>query len=91
MNIIQGLGLKAFSFKAQVVLGLSIFVLVFPYPVVPEVGIGKQPSVGDFCPVVPGGVTISFDTGLYLLPCCPLVIYILGMKWLGIIFKRVLI
>jgi hypothetical protein len=42
----QGLGLKTCSFKAQGVFGLSIFVLVFPYPAVPEVGTGKPASVG---------------------------------------------
>jgi hypothetical protein len=58
----QGLGIKTFSFKAQVVFGLSIFVLVFPNPSVPEVGTGKPPSIGGFCPFVPGGLTISLDT-----------------------------
>jgi hypothetical protein len=38
----QGLGLKTFSFKAQYVLGLSIFVKVFLYPTVPEVGKPKE-------------------------------------------------
>jgi hypothetical protein len=70
----QGLGLKTCSFKAQGVLGLSIFVFVFPYPTVPEVGTGKAASVGSFCPLVPGGLTISFNTGLCLLLCCPLLI-----------------
>jgi hypothetical protein len=63
------LGLKTCSFKAQGVLGLSIFVTVFPYPAVPEVGTGKPASVGGFYPFVPGGLTISFDTILYLLLC----------------------
>jgi hypothetical protein len=30
----QGLGLKTCSFKAKGVLGLSIFITVFPYPAV---------------------------------------------------------
>jgi hypothetical protein len=55
----QGLGLKTCSFKAQCVLGLSIFVLVFPYPVIPEVGTAKPALVGGFYPLVPGGLTIS--------------------------------
>jgi hypothetical protein len=44
----QGLGFKICFFKAQDVLGLSIFVLVFPYPTVPEVGTGKPALVGGF-------------------------------------------
>jgi hypothetical protein len=44
----QGLGVKTCSFKAQGVLGLSIFVLVSPYPAVPKVGAGKSASVGGF-------------------------------------------
>jgi hypothetical protein len=52
----QGLGLKTCSFKGQGVLGLSIFVSVFPYLAVPDVGTGKPASVGDFCPFVPGVV-----------------------------------
>jgi hypothetical protein len=56
-----GLDLSTCSFKAQVVLGLSIFVPVFPYPVFPEVGTGKPASVGGFCPFVPDGITISCD------------------------------
>jgi hypothetical protein len=55
----QGLGLKTCSFKAQGVLGLSIFVLVFPYPTIPETGTGKPASVGGFYPFLPGGLTIS--------------------------------
>jgi hypothetical protein len=54
----QGLGPKTCSFKAQGVLGLSIFVSVFPYPAVPEVGTGKPASVGGFYPFVPDGLTI---------------------------------
>jgi hypothetical protein len=55
----QGVGLKTCFFKAQGVLGLSIFVLVFPYPAVPEIGTGKPASVGGFYPFVPGGLTIN--------------------------------
>jgi hypothetical protein len=55
-----------FSFKAQGVLGLSVFVLVFPYPAVPEVGTGKTASVGGFYPSVPFGLIISFDTIIYI-------------------------
>jgi hypothetical protein len=66
----QSLGLKTCSFKAQGVPGLSIVVLVFPYPAVPKVGTGKPASVGGFCPFVPGGLTIYVDTILYLLLCC---------------------
>jgi hypothetical protein len=40
--------------------------LVFPYPAVPAVGNEKPTSVGGFCPFIPGGQTISFDTALYL-------------------------
>jgi hypothetical protein len=58
----QGLGLKTCSFKAQGVHGLSIFVSVFPYPAIPEVGTGRPASVGGFYPFVPGGLPISFDT-----------------------------
>jgi hypothetical protein len=47
-----GLGLKTCSFKAQGVLGLSIFVSVFPYPAVPKVGTGKPASVGGFLELV---------------------------------------
>jgi hypothetical protein len=65
----QGLGLKIYFFKAQVVPGLSIFILVFPYPTVREDSTGKPASVGGFYPFVPGGVTISFDTVLCLLLC----------------------
>jgi hypothetical protein len=64
----QDLGLKTCSFKAQGVLGV-ILVLVFPYSAVPKVGTGKPVSVGGFCPFVPGGLTISFDTILSYLPC----------------------
>jgi hypothetical protein len=39
----QGLGLKTRSFKAQGVLGLSIFVSVFPYPAVPRLVLESQP------------------------------------------------
>jgi hypothetical protein len=60
----QGLGLETCSFKAQIVRGLSSFVLVFPYPAVPEVGTGKPASVGGLCPFVPGGLSVSFDTVL---------------------------
>jgi hypothetical protein len=70
----QGLGLKACSFKAEGILGLSIFISVFPYPAVHEVGTGKPASVGGFYPFVPGGLPISFDTVLCLLPCCSLLI-----------------
>jgi hypothetical protein len=63
----QGLGLKTCSFKAQGVLGLSIFILVFPYPAIPEVGTGKTALVGGFYPFIPGGLTIYFDTILNLL------------------------
>jgi hypothetical protein len=63
----EGLGLKTFSFKAQGILCLSIVALVFPYPAVPEVGIGRSASVGGFYPSLPGGLTIPFDTNLYLL------------------------
>jgi hypothetical protein len=70
----QGLGLKICSFKAQGVFGLSIFFSVFPYPAVPEIGTGKPASVDGFCPFVPGGLTISFNTVLYLLLCCSLLI-----------------
>jgi hypothetical protein len=45
------------SFKVQGVLGLSIFVLVFPYPAVSEVGTGKPGSVGGYGPFVPDGLT----------------------------------
>jgi hypothetical protein len=61
------------SFKAKCVLGLSIDT-VFPHPTIPEVGTGKTASVGGFCPFVPGGLTISFDTILYILLCCSLLI-----------------
>jgi hypothetical protein len=57
--------------KVQGVLGLSIFVLVFPYPAVHEVGTGKPASVGGYYPFVPGGLTIYFDKILCLLLCCP--------------------
>jgi hypothetical protein len=63
----QGLGLKTCSFKAQGILGFSIFVLVFPYPAVPEVGTGKPASAGGLYAFVSGRLTISFDTILYLL------------------------
>jgi hypothetical protein len=63
----QGLDLKTCSFKVQGVLGLSIFVLVFPYTAVTEAGTGKPASVGGFYPFVPGGLTISFDTVLLCL------------------------
>jgi hypothetical protein len=68
----QGLGLNTCSSKAQGVSGLSIFFLVFPSPAVPKVGTGKQASVGGFYPYVPGVLTISIDTILYLLLCCSL-------------------
>jgi hypothetical protein len=55
----QGLRVKTCSFKAQGVLGLSIFVLVFPYPAVPEDGTGKPASVGGFCPFVPCGIILQ--------------------------------
>jgi hypothetical protein len=71
---IQGLGLKTCSIKAQGVLGFSIFVSVFPYPAISEVCTGKPASVGGFYPFVPGGLTISFDTILYLILCCSLLI-----------------
>jgi hypothetical protein len=70
----ENLGLKTCSFTAQCVLGLSIFVLVFPHPVVPEVGTGKPTSTGGFCIFVPGGLNISFDTVLCILLCCSLLI-----------------
>jgi hypothetical protein len=35
--------------------------MVFPHTAIPEVGSGKPASVGDFCPFVPFGLTISFD------------------------------
>jgi hypothetical protein len=62
----QGLDLNTCSFKAQGVLGLSIFVSVFPYPAVPKVGTGKPALVGGFC-FIPGSLTISFDIILRLL------------------------
>jgi hypothetical protein len=58
----QGLGLKTCSFEAQGVPGPSIFLSVFPYPAIPEVGTGRPASVGGFYPFVPGGQAISFDT-----------------------------
>jgi hypothetical protein len=61
----KGLGLKACSFKAQGVVGLSIFVLVFPYPAIPEVGTRKPALVGGFYPFIPSGLTISFGTILF--------------------------
>jgi hypothetical protein len=64
----QDLGLKTCSFKAQGVLGLSIFVSVFPYPAVPEVDTGRPASVGSFCPFVPGSLTVSFDA-IYIFYC----------------------
>jgi hypothetical protein len=70
----QSLGLKICSFKAEGVPGLSIFVLVFRHPAVPEAGTGKPASVGGFYPFVPGDLTISFGTILYLLLCCSLLI-----------------
>jgi hypothetical protein len=70
----QGVGLETCSIKAQGVLGLSIFVSVFPYPAVPEVGTGKPTLVGGFFPFIPGGITISSDTILCLLQCCSLLI-----------------
>jgi hypothetical protein len=76
----QGLGLKTCSFKAEGVLGLSIFLLVFPYPRVPEVRTGKPSSVRGFCPFLPGRLTISFDTVLYLLICCP---FSISYVWRG--------
>jgi hypothetical protein len=71
MNISRFLGLMTCSFKAQGVLDLSIFVLVFPYPAVPEVGTGKPSSGGEFCPFVSGDLIIYFDTILCFLLCCP--------------------
>jgi hypothetical protein len=68
----QGLGIRTCSSKAQGVFGLSIFVSVFPYPTIPEVGTGKPASVGGFCPFVPGGLTTSSDIILCLVLCCPL-------------------
>jgi hypothetical protein len=70
----RGLSLKNCSFKAKGVLGLSIFISVFPYAAVPEVGTRKPALVGGFFLFVPGGLTISFDTILYLLLCCSLLI-----------------
>jgi hypothetical protein len=70
----QGLGLKTCSFKAQGVLGLSIFVSVFPYPFVLETGTGKPASVGGFCPFVSGGPIISFDNILSFIQCFLLLI-----------------
>jgi hypothetical protein len=70
----QGLGLKTCSFKAQGVLGLSTFILVFPYPAIPKVGTEKPALVGSSYPFVPGNLTISFDKVLCLLLCCPLLI-----------------
>jgi hypothetical protein len=70
----QGLDLKTCSFKVQGVLRLSIFVSVFPNPVVPEAGTGKPASAGGFCPFVSGGPTISFDEILSLLQCFLLLI-----------------
>jgi hypothetical protein len=64
----QGVGLKTCSFKAQGVLGLSIFVSVFPYLAVPEVDTGRPASVGGFCPFVPGSLTVSFDA-IYIFYC----------------------
>jgi hypothetical protein len=58
----QGLGLKTCSFEAEVVPGPSILLSVFPYPAIPEVGTGRPASVGGFCPFVPDGLPISFDT-----------------------------
>jgi hypothetical protein len=61
----QGLGLKTCSFEAQCVPGPSILLSVFPYPAIPEVGIGgigRPASVGGFYPFVPDGLPISFDT-----------------------------
>jgi hypothetical protein len=71
----QILGLKTWSFKAQGVLGLSIFASVFPYPTVPEVGTGIPTWVGGLYPFVPGGLTISIDTVLHPLCCQLLVCY----------------
>jgi hypothetical protein len=41
----QGLGLKTCSFKAQSVLGVSIFVSVFPYPAAGLGGIKRNVSI----------------------------------------------
>jgi hypothetical protein len=68
----QGLGLKTCSFEAQGVPGPSIFLSVFPYPAIPEVGTGKPATVGGFYPFVPGGLPICSDTVWCPPLCCPL-------------------
>jgi hypothetical protein len=57
----QGLGLKTCPFKAQGILELSIFCLVFQHPVLPEVDIKKPVWVNGFCPFFPGGLTNFSD------------------------------
>jgi hypothetical protein len=79
----QGLGLKTCSFKAQCVPGLSIFVSVFPHPILPEVGTGKPALVGSFYPFIPGALTTSFDTILSPLLCCLLLIHYVHQGFSG--------
>jgi hypothetical protein len=51
---------KAWSFKAQDILDLSIFSWVAQYLIIAGVDIEKLVWVNGFCPFFPGGLTSSF-------------------------------